>query len=63
MTDKQVVLEAIQRLPDEMSLQDISKKVELLAAIREGEAQANAGEVITLEQLEKNLSGWLSKSS
>jgi predicted transcriptional regulator len=62
MTDKQVAIEAIQRLPEEISLKEISREMEFLAAIREGEQQADRGEVISLEQLEKNLASWLSKS-
>ncbi len=62
MTDKQVAIEAIQRLPDKTSLQEISREIEFLAPIREGEDEADRGQVIPLEQLEKNLGTWLSKS-
>ena len=63
MSDKQAALEAIRRLPDEVSLRDIARELEFLAAVREGEEQANQGKVIPLEQVEKNLQSWLSKSS
>ena len=63
MSDKQAALEAIHRLPDEVSLRDIARELEFLAAVREGEEQANQGKVIPLEQVEKNLQSWLSKSS
>ena len=36
---------------------------EFLAAVREGEQQADQGKLIPLEQVEKNLPSWLSKSS
>ena len=52
MTDKQIAIEAIQRLPDKTSLQEISREIEFLAAIREGEDEADRGLVIPLEQLE-----------
>ena len=63
MSDKQAALEAIRRLPDAASFREIREEIEFLAAIREGEAQADQGKVITLEQVEKNLQTWLSESS
>jgi predicted transcriptional regulator len=63
MSDKQAALEAIGRMPDSVSLREISREMEFLAAVREGEEQADQGKVIPLEQLEKNLQTWLSKSS
>ena len=55
MRDKQAALEAIKRMPEEISLKEISREIEFLAAIREGEEQADEGKVIPLAQLEKNL--------
>jgi predicted transcriptional regulator len=63
MSDKEAALDVIRRLPDEVSLREIARELEFLAAIREGEEQANQGKVIPLEQMEKNLQSWLSKSS
>lgn len=63
MSDKQSVLEAIRRLPDEVSLREIRDEIEFLAAIREGEQQADQGRLIPLERVEKNLQSWLSKSA
>ena len=62
MTDKQAALKAIQKLPEQAPIKDIAKEIEFLAAIRLGEEQADRGQVITLEQLEKNLQTWLLKS-
>jgi predicted transcriptional regulator len=63
MSDKQAAMEAIGRMPDGISLREICREIEFLAAVREGEEQANQGKVIPLEQVEKNLRTWLSKSS
>jgi predicted transcriptional regulator len=63
MSDKQSVLEAIRRLPDEVTLREIRDEIEFLAAVREGEQQADQGRLIPLEQVEKNLQSWLSKSA
>ncbi len=63
MSDKQSVLEAISRLPDEISFREIRDEIDFLAAVREGEQQADQGRLIPLEQVEKNLQSWLSKSA
>ena len=63
MSDKQAALEAIRQLPDEVSFREIREEIEFLAAVREGEHHADQGKVIPLEQVEKNLQSWLSKSS
>ena len=63
MSDKQSVLEAIRRLPDEVTLREIRDEIDFLAAVREGEQQADQGRLIPLEQVEKNLQSWLSKSA
>ena len=54
MSDKQSVLEAIRRLPDEVTLREICDEIEFLAAVRQGEEQAVQGRLIPLEQIEKN---------
>jgi len=63
MNDKQAALEAIGRMPNGVSFREISREIEFLASLREGEAQADQGKVISLEQVEKNLQTWLSRSS
>jgi predicted transcriptional regulator len=63
MSDQQSVVEAIRRLPDEVTLREIRDEIEFLAAVREGEQQADQGRLIPFEQVEKNLQSWLSKSA
>jgi predicted transcriptional regulator len=63
MSNKQAALEAIKRMSDEITFSEISREMEFLAAIQEGEEQAKQGKVIPLEQLEKNLQTWFLKSS
>ena len=40
---------------------DIGKEVEFLAALREGEEQADRGEVVPHEQVKKEFASWISK--
>ena len=62
MTDKQAAIEAIQRLPDAVTLKEISEELDLLAAIREGEDQADKDQLISVDELQRNFREWLSKS-
>ncbi|HEY5505092.1 MAG TPA: hypothetical protein VIK28_08030 [Sedimentisphaerales bacterium] len=61
MSDKQLVVELLNRLPEDAKLQDIGKEIEFLAAIREGEEQADRGEVVPHEQVKKEFASWISK--
>ena len=61
MSDKQLVIELLNRLPEDAKLQDIGKEIEFLAAIREGEEQADRGEVVPHEQVKKEFASWISK--
>jgi predicted transcriptional regulator len=61
MSDKQLVVELLNRLPEDAKLQDIGREIEFLAAIREGEEQADRGEVVPHEQVKKEFASWISK--
>lgn len=61
MTAKQMVLEALHRLPDDLSFRDISEEVAFLAAVREAEEQIKQGKVISNEEMKRRLDSWLTK--
>jgi predicted transcriptional regulator len=61
MSDKQLVVELLNRLPADAKLRDIGREIEFLAAIREGEEQADRGEVVPHERVKKEFASWISK--
>ena len=61
MSDKQLVVELLNRLPADAKLADIGAEIEFLAAIREGEEQADRGEVVPHEQVKREFASWISK--
>ena len=61
MSDKQLALDSIERLPDNASLDVIAERVEFLAAIRKGLGQIERGETIPHEEVKRQLATWLSK--
>ncbi|MDP3072053.1 MAG: hypothetical protein Q8N18_17305 [Opitutaceae bacterium] len=60
MSDKQTVLEAIQRMPDTASLEQIRDQLLLLQSLREGWADSEAGRVIPHEEIKKRFAAWAS---
>jgi len=61
MSDKQLVLDSIQRLPEDASLEVISKRVEFLAALNKGLDQIERGQTIPHDEVKRQLASWLSK--
>lgn len=61
MSDKQLVLDSIERLPEDASLEVIAERVEFLAAVRKGLDQIERGQTIPHEEVKRQLASWLSK--
>ena len=55
MTQKEIVLDAISELPDEVSLGEIAERIEFLAAIQKGMDQLDRGEGIPHEEVKRQL--------
>ena len=51
MSDKQLALDSIERLPADASLDAIAERVEFLAAIRKGLDQIERGETVPHEEV------------
>ena len=59
MSNKQIVEDLLQRIPEDASLQDIAKQIEFIAAVRQGLAELDSGEQIPLEEVERELPSWI----
>ena len=60
-TAKQMVLEAVNRLPEEATFSDIADEIAFLAALREGQQDVKDGRVISNEEMKRRLDSWLIK--
>ncbi len=60
MTTKERVIEAVQGLPDDASVEDAMERLLLLSKIERGLAQANAGQTIPHAQVKERMAKWLS---
>jgi predicted transcriptional regulator len=58
MTDKQAVIDALQRLPENASLEEITEELQIMAAIRRGRADVAAGRTKTHEEAEHVFESW-----
>ena len=61
MSDKQLALESIQRLPEDTNLDTIAERLEFLAGIRKGLDQIERGETVSHEEVKRQLATWLTK--
>ena len=54
----EVAIETIKRLPDESSLEDIMYEINFVAQVLEGQKDAEAGRLLTTEELLKRVEQW-----
>jgi len=59
MSTKEIVRDLLQKLPEEVSLHDVAREIEFVAAVREGLGELDRGERIPLEQIERELPSWV----
>lgn len=59
MSNKEIVEDLLQRLPEDTSLQDIAREIDFIAAVREGLAELDRGEGIPIEDIERELPSWI----
>lgn len=60
-TGKEEVLELLERLPEDASLEDIQYHIYVRQKIQKGLDAAREGKVIAQEEVEKRMARWLEK--
>jgi predicted transcriptional regulator len=63
MTDKELVQDLLQRMPDDTSLQDIAYELEFIAAVQQGVAELDNRQWVSAEEIERDLIAWLTESN
>jgi len=61
MSNKEIVMDLLGRLPEQASLHDIAREIEFVAAVREGLQELDRGQGITLDEVERELPSWIIK--
>ena len=59
MSNREIVEDLLQRLPENTSLREIAREIEFIAAVREGLAELDRGEGIPIEEVERELPAWI----
>jgi predicted transcriptional regulator len=63
MSNRDLVIELVSRLPENTPLPDIAHEIEFLAGVHEGLKSAERGEGLPIEDVRKLLRQWTTKSS
>ncbi len=61
MPAKVIVLEAIRKLPDESTFDEIRERIEFIAGVRKGLDEIERGELVPLDEVEKKIDKWATK--
>jgi predicted transcriptional regulator len=61
MTDKEAVIDALSRLPENASIEEISEELRIMVAVRRGRADIAAGRTKTQEEVEQLVESWATK--
>lgn len=59
MSNRQTVINLLQKLPEDASLAEIAREVELLAGIEQAREQARRGEGVAAEEVLKQVDEWV----
>lgn len=59
MSDKEAVLELVRRLPASVSLREIIREIEFIAAVKEGLDEIDQGQEVSIESVEQMMATWI----
>ena len=61
MSNRQIAIDLIQKLPEDTSLHDIATGIEFVAGVREGFEQIERGEGVPAHKVREMIPSWLFK--
>jgi predicted transcriptional regulator len=59
MSTKEIVRDLLEKLPENVSLHEVARQIEFVAAVRQGLAEIEGGESIPLDEIERELPAWV----
>lgn len=60
-TDKQIVFDALERMPESATLAEISERIAILAGLARGQQDIDAGRVVSQEEAKRRSMAWTGK--
>ncbi len=61
MSNREIAIDLIQKLPESASLEEIAREIEFVAGVREGFEQTDRGEGVAAEDVKKMIPSWIVK--
>lgn len=61
MSNREIAIDLIQKLPEDTSLHDIAREIEFIAGVREGFDQLERGEGVPAEKVKEMVPSWIVK--
>ncbi|HET9606893.1 MAG TPA: hypothetical protein VFO87_07560 [Nitrospira sp.] len=61
VTNRDIAIDLIRRLPENTSLEDIAKEIEFIAGVREGFEQIEQGEGVPAEEVRRMIPSWITR--
>ena len=59
MSNRQIAIDLIEKLPEDMPLNDMAREIEFIAGVREGFEQLERGEGVPINQVRETLASWI----
>jgi hypothetical protein len=59
MTNKHIVEDLLQRIPEGTSLHDIAREIEFIAAVRQGLDELDRDQSVPIDDVERELPSWI----
>jgi hypothetical protein len=63
MSDRNLITETLNRLPYDLTLEEMREELDILIAVRESRKASAEGRVVTLDEAKQRAMTWNSKSS
>ena len=61
MSNRDIAIDLIRKLPEDTSLKDIARELEFIAGVREGFEQLERGEGTPAEEVRRMIDSWIAK--
>ncbi|MCX6839133.1 MAG: hypothetical protein NTX35_15180 [Verrucomicrobia bacterium] len=59
MSNRQIAIDLIEKLPEDMPLNDMAREIEFIAGVREGFEQLERGEGVPINQVRETMASWI----
>jgi predicted transcriptional regulator len=59
MSNKEIAIDVIRKLPESASLHEMAREIEFVAGVREGFEQLERGEGVPAEQVREMIPSWI----